>query len=421
MNQIILDEIKVSGNRVDYFFSPCEKLQKYFKKSNHLFLEYNHNIEEVDKSILTIPFVANVIPLTWITNSKLIVTEIDFTFFNCIEKIKMAYRNMFPNVEFRGEFFSGNTTLNSYVPDKEAAQLFSGGLDALATYIRNKEKSPMLITEYGWHNENVAESRVWEEDKKNVLRFAEDHGLDNILIHSNYGTFLNANKIDRDYSRKLGDSWWHGLHHSLAIISAAIPIAVKLKIECIYIASSYFEGYKAKCASDPTIDNEIKYASGRVFHDGYDINRQEKVKLMVDYYSTSMTEANLRVCFLEEENCCNCEKCMRTIIGIIAEGEDPNNFGFKCPEDLSFHTKQFLQENVKYFTPARIMQWNLSKNRMKENVKKIKQDELLKWFLEYDFALERKKSLIVYRITKFFPIVERRFKQKINQILTQNS
>ena len=71
MNQITLEEIKISGNRVDYFFSTSKKLQKYFKKNNHLFLEYNHNIEEVDKSILTIPFVANVIPLTWITDSKL--------------------------------------------------------------------------------------------------------------------------------------------------------------------------------------------------------------------------------------------------------------------------------------------------------------------------------------------------------------
>ena len=80
--------------------------------------------------------------------------------------------NMYPSVKFRGEFLAGKITQNSYVPDKEAAQLFSGGLDALATYIRNKEKSPLLITEYGWHEESVEDSRVWEEDKKNVLRFA---------------------------------------------------------------------------------------------------------------------------------------------------------------------------------------------------------------------------------------------------------
>lgn len=421
MKSIILDEIIVKGNRVDYFFRVNGKIKKYFKHSHHLFFEYNDDVSEIPISILTIPFVANVAPLAWITDSLISVEELDESFYDCLSNIKEAYQNMYPEVLFKGEILASSIVNNSYTPRYEAAQLFSGGLDALATYIRIKDKQPLLITEYGWHHNDINKSEVWDQDKKHVVGFAKDHGLENILVHSNYGTFLNSQVIDRDFLKKLGDSWWHGLHHGLAIISAAIPSAFKLNVECIYIASSYFEGYKAKCASDPTIDNEIRFASGRVFHDGYDINRQDKVKVVVDYYSNNNQQANLRVCFLNKENCCNCEKCVRTIIGVVAEGENPRNYGFNIPVDLSLHIVNFLEENVKFFTPARVMQWNLSKKRMIENRDNILYKDLFDWFLDYDFVVERRKSLLKYRITKFFPIVKRKISTGLNRILTQNN
>ena len=66
---------------------------------------------------------------------------------------------------------------------------------------------------------------------------------------------------------------------------------------------------------DPTVDNEIRFASGKVFHDGYELNRQDKVKVVVDHYSEIKELVNIRVCFKNDENCCKCEKCLRTITG----------------------------------------------------------------------------------------------------------
>ncbi|WP_121604215.1 peptidase [Virgibacillus sp. Bac332] len=420
MKAIILDDVAVNGKRIDISFRVDKKLQRYFQQGNHLFFQYNDDLKDVPVSVAAIPFVANTAPLAWITNSSIYVSELDKSFYDCLANIKKAYQRMYPDVIFSGEIHVDHLIENSYTPEHEAAQLFSGGLDALATFIRIKEKKPLLITEYGWHQHSVQRSKVWDADEKHVTRFACEHNLDNILIHSNYGTFISAQEIDRHFLKKLGDSWWHGLHHSLAIISAAIPIAYKEKINCIYIASSYFRGYRAKCASDPTIDNEIKFASGHVFHDGYEINRQEKVKLVVDYYANKETDVNLRVCFLNEKNCCHCEKCVRTIVGIVAEGSDPSDFGFPITGSLSQHISDFLKDNVKYFTPARIMQWNLSKDRMKENQEKIMDQELVAWFVMYDFAAKRKKALLKYRLTKFVPIIIRRVRTRLNRIRMQN-
>jgi hypothetical protein len=421
VNIIQLKHVRVKDNRVDIYFSVEGKIQKYFHKSHHLFFEYNYNVSDIPISILTIPFVANIAPLAWITDSKLIVSELDQTFFECLNKVKQGYSNMFPKAKFKGDIQVGKVVNNTYKSEIAAVQLFSGGLDALATYIGIRELNPILITEYGWHENLILQKEEWEADKTHVVQFAKDQSLQHCFVDSNYGNFIFAQKIDSDFLRILGDSWWHGLHHSLAIISAAIPISFKLKAECIYIASSFFRGYAAKCASDPTIDNEIKFASGKVFHHGYEMNRQEKVKVVVDYAGLRNKYTKLRVCFKNQENCSKCEKCLRTIIGIIAEGEDPNKFGFNTAKNMSNDLIEFLSENVKFFNDSKIMQWELAKERMKLNQNNLLDKSFIEWFLKYNFKVEKRKALIKYRVTKFFPIIRRKIKQKLVSLVLPNN
>ncbi|MFB3170666.1 peptidase [Neobacillus sp. 179-C4.2 HS] len=419
MNKIKLDRILVKNNRVDYYFSLNGKIQKYFNEKNNMFLEYNYDLSDIPESILAIPFVSNVIPLVWLTDTTLTVDQLDKSFFYCLTKVKQAYQRMFNKFEFKGDIKVNKIVNNQYVPEREAASLFSGGLDALTTFIRIKDKKPLLITEYGWHEDNIKYSEVWEADKKHVISFAEGHGLENILIQSNYGTFIKAKEVDADFSRKLGDTWWHGLHHSLAIISSAIPIAFKIKVKCLYIASSNSPAYPVACASDPTVDNEIRFGTGEVYHDGYELSRQDKVKVVTDYYSSNKEVINIRVCFKNEDNCCKCEKCLRTIFGILAEGQNPRDFGFEVPGDFSEYVKVALNNEVKFFTDTFIrMYWKVIQNRMRENSNYIKYSDILNWFLNYDFEGQRRKSLLKYRVTNFFPILKRKFSIRLRKILS---
>lgn len=47
-----------------------------------MFLEYNYDISDIPNSILAIPFVSNVIPLVWITDSTILINELDESFMN---------------------------------------------------------------------------------------------------------------------------------------------------------------------------------------------------------------------------------------------------------------------------------------------------------------------------------------------------
>ena len=53
----------------------------------------------------------------------------------------------------------------------------------------------------------------------------------------------------------MGDDFWHGLHHAMAILGAAAPIAYLEGIQTLYIASSFSVGNTYPCASDPTTMN----------------------------------------------------------------------------------------------------------------------------------------------------------------------
>lgn len=414
---ITVNDIIVKNNMVDISFFTSENLKRYFN-NDHLFYQYNYDVSNVPNSILIIPFIANVIPLVWITNSKISIDEIDKSFFYCLEKVKEAFIKMYPNLQFNGDISFNKLVENTYEYEQESAQLFSGGLDALTTYIRIRNSNPLLITEYGWHNDQVEESEVWSADFSHASNFARSNNLENILIHSNYGTLFNAKEINREYQSNLGDTWWHGLHHGLAIISAAIPITFLLKVKNIYIASSNTALYPVTCASDPSIDNEIKFASGGVIHDGYELSRQDKIGVLINYSKVEKrNDLKLRVCFLQEENCCKCEKCLRTIFGILAEGSDPTKFGFEV-SNLMINLKSFLDSEVKFFTKSFIeMYWLVIQKRMDDNREQIKNKEILEWFLHYDFVSERKKSLLRYRIYNFFPIVNRKLRIAVSEHL----
>jgi hypothetical protein len=411
MNVISLKKIQVKKNRVDYYFDVEGNCKQYFKGNNHLFIKYNLDISNVPLSILTIPFISNIGPIAWITDSVLIVNEIDQSFYNCIEDVKEAYQTMYPKVQFKGAITSAKIEKNIYKPEKEAMQLFSGGVDAVATFIRIRDKKPDIITEFGWLKQDNENNDVWETEKKITAKFAQNNSLDHHFIESNFGTFINSKTLNDHFQGTLKDNWWHGLQHGLALISAAIPIAYLLKAKCIYIASSFSIDFKSACASDPTVDNLIRFASGFVFHDAYELNRQDKIKLILDYYNKSKEKAELKVCYenrLNGQNCGRCEKCLRTILGIVAEGGNPLEFNINVQENLSETVKGFLEQNIKSFTESKLYAWKLIRNRMLENKAKVKYIELLNWFLEYNFEDQQMKSLLKYRIVNFPRILNKR-------------
>ena len=98
--QIVVKTITIASHRIEISFDFTEGLSPYFDSGQRTFWqEYTEDMSGVPSSIAIIPFVCNVLPLVWITDSVLKLPELDETFSDSIKEFKQGYMDMYPMFE----------------------------------------------------------------------------------------------------------------------------------------------------------------------------------------------------------------------------------------------------------------------------------------------------------------------------------
>ena len=410
MENIILETIRVNGTFIVYKFSVSGNLKKFFN-SDELWIEYDEELSNVPTSILTIPFVSIMLPIMWMTDSVLWVNELDYTFYRSTFYLQQAYQNLFRNQSLRGRIVPSYLIHNKIEKSDDAFVLFSGGVDAHTTYIRNKKRIARLVNIQGFYYDIHDENKAADADKRDIAAFANNERCYFNFIKSNFAVLINNNAY-KPYAKKTRDSLWHGFQHSMAFISLTIPLAYKHGCSQILIASSFTVGDPRYCASYPTTDTEFSFATnGITIHDGFELSRQDKIKVITDYQRLISKPYPIRVCSFNDHNCCECEKCFRTILGIIAEGADIKDFGFNYDEDsLTQHWVNVLNKKAGLmgFHNEALSHWPHIIKRMKENYNLIKDKEFVDWFLSFDFKKAKREGLLRYYRQNFFSILKRK-------------
>ena len=309
MDGIILREIKCDKNHVEYHFEITGTLKPYFS-TDTLFIEYQEDMSAVPQSILAIPFVACIIPLMWVTNTVMWIKEIDQTFYEAILRIHDAYQRLYSHIPLKGNLIPANFIENKLDEKRDSLLLFSGGLDANCTYVRIRKTHPLLFNIQGWYKRLTDIDKAADADIRDVNEFAKHEGLDSTFAKSNFAVVIREKLWEKNIRPKFGDSWWHGFNHSMAFISIAIPLAYKHGIKNIYIASSVPMGEFCMCASHVTTDSEFRFANtGKCVHDSSELVRQDKIRTVVEYQKQTGKPYPIRVCSINDHNCCECEKC----------------------------------------------------------------------------------------------------------------
>lgn len=388
MAEVRLNRIIVSGNTIEYEYSYSDDLSRFFSATPFV-ISYEKNIEKVPAGILAIPFLSSVLPIIWLTNSSLFVDELDEAFFNCIPEVKKGYEKMFPGVKFLG-----NLHVNSSVAYKKinvdgiSAMFFSGGLDSYQTLISHIDEQPLLISIWG-SDIKVDNSEGWDNLKKILTNAGEKYKLPVSVIKSSFREFDCEGELHKEFSGLLGDGWWHGVKHGIGLIGHVAPLAYLLGIDNMYIASTNWpEQGIQKCASSPWTDNFVRFCNTKVIHDGYEYSRQDKVHNIVNYAKKNNDRIDLHVCWQTQtgKNCCHCEKCYRTIAGILAEGADPKQFGFDYSEvdlvEMEKIIKSFpVKETISTYWPN--IQASFRKNQ--KDIKKNKYYYWYQWIIDTNF------------------------------------
>lgn len=352
MSEFILDEVRLdsSGNKILYYYKMTDDIKKYFKED--FFAEYDIHLNEVPESILAIPLLANIIPISWIAGFDVIVNSVDKEFYDAILKIKDVFEKEFSFMSSRRSKFIFNNLEENFIETKADAMLFSGGVDAYATYFNHYQDSLDLILIQG-ADIPLEDHNQWELAKKHIIN-------ENIL-NSNNKHYIKMNCRDF-YSYHVnellpGGGWWGKVQHGLSLTCAVAPLAYKNGYKNLYIASSYNPKFKIFWGSMPEIDNDIRWSNTKVIHDGYDMLRIEKVKSIVHHAKLLNNSINLRVCYSELNNglnCNKCEKCYRTMLGLLIFKANVNEFGFDVKYNiydniLKSISNGFTSEGSQYF------------------------------------------------------------------------
>lgn len=362
-NKIQIDSVNVTPHRIEVYYSVEGEIIKYFNLDEKCFwVEYTEDISSVPESIAVIPFVCNVLPIAWLADAELVVGDLDEEFYHSLFEVKHGYMLLSKMLEFKGKVTVKNIVKNRYVPTQQSAVLFSGGVDAFTTLFRHLDENPIMITLRG-ADVKLSDTKGWDVVDRHVEATAETFGLPQPeFVTTNFRMFINEGALG-ELVTKSGDGWWHGYQHGIGIISHAAPISYVKKLNKVYIASSLtFDVFKV-IASDPVIDSHLVFASSEVRHDGYYMNRMEKVQFIKETCERLNKNVYLRVCWISEggHNCCECEKCIRTIFCILSVGGNLQQYGFDMDEDKIKNMQRIVAENL-VSTPHLKPDWHSIQN-----------------------------------------------------------
>ena len=388
MGIIELVGIKKSGNQISYSFSVTDDLRGYFSDKPFV-IEYPENIEAVPDAIAAIPFVCNVLPIVWLTDSVLRIKELDKAFYECIPNVRNGFETMFPESTFAGRIDVGKIFTCEIPGNGSSAAFFSGGLDAVNTLVNHLEEKPALISIWG-SDIRFDNADGWEVVHSGIAEYAEKYSLPDVVIHSSFREFDDERSLDKKFRQQLKDGWWHGVKHGIGLLGHAAPYAYLHRISTVYIASSNCpaDGL-VRCSSNPLTDNHVRFANAKVVHDGFEYSRQDKVRNVADYVNRTSDKLSLHVCWESQSgsNCCRCEKCYRTMVGLVAEDADPVDYGFA---DTRMAMKNFQKHLVNRHRNDVVLQkhWTHIQKRIIENRRSLKKHpdwKDIKWMLKADF------------------------------------
>lgn len=352
MKELRVNNISVGkeGQRIEYSYSFSKNLGSFFNAKNPFYVEYDQEIKNVPESLLVIPFLSNIMPMSWFVGFDVYIKECDQTFYNSLKILKAQFFEFFPENNLGGTLYVENL-IDNQIHGSNTSLLFSGGLDSYDSLIRNFDKNPYLISIHG--------ADVEIKDKIRWDKFVKFNNEEDLLNHSRL--FYVESNLREFYTYRvnlLTDlGWWGGVQHGMALLGVLAPISYKYGITDIRIAASATHEVSYSWGSSPKIDENMKWANTHVTHDGYDQRRTDKIDNVVDFVNRTGNQMKLRVCYADERvgyNCNKCHKCQRTILSLILSNADPKDYGFEIPENFyklifeNFHENAVMTVGIKY-------------------------------------------------------------------------
>jgi len=345
----LVNEIEVRRSRLIVSVNDTFK-RRYLKEDFFVTYHDDINLENLDESILIVPFLLNVISIVWVSGDTYHIPALDYDLYYSLKKVKKVLQAMYPKTDFNGEVIPGRLVKHAFALSTQGtAQMFSYGLDSLCSSLSHKSDPQLLITVHGHADTPLDSQDTWHSLKNRCAAFAKKFGFANSFLSSNYHQLFNY-EVLRELSPEI-DNWRLGAVEGLGWIGLAVPLLVIKGYSKLRIASSITWDCPWSHAANPFIDNAVICAGISVEHDGFEHTRVQKCELIKKLmHANYIRKLQVRVCSSTKSmvNCGKCASCILTIYGLWAVGEDHHNYGFDInTQDVIKAASKFLQGHRK--------------------------------------------------------------------------
>lgn len=205
------------------------------------------------------------------------------------------------------------------------ATAFSGGVDSFYTLFSHldQEQIPdyrishcLMVNGFDFNNDDISDSRGFNRIAQVYQPMLSGAGVELLVAHTNITPFL---------TRALQVWNIHGYVHA-AFLSATALVLGRL-LRCLFIPSSDCYTELHPWGSHPLFDNLLSSETMESRHDGAHAGRFEKTAALTRWHEV---RPRLRVCYRKTtfdpdtgilQNCCRCEKCLRTMVALELLGE----------------------------------------------------------------------------------------------------
>jgi len=418
---IRIDKLQIYRKKILKFeLNYSKNISKYFS-NNIMYVIYDKHIEDVNNSILYITAVSSLINCAWTIGADIYVEELDKKYLDSLENVKSVFKRWYPKLPFSTKIHVDNIVSNSF-NNERCGLLFSGGVDSTFSYLRHRNEMPILITILG-ADIPIKKKKFWRDVKNRIEEYASREGAEIRFIKTNIRQLLNEGLLKKEYWRYLRSfSWWGGFSHGIVQLSLCAPLSCVDQMGTIFIASTHWPDVKyIRWGSHPLIDNKVSWANVKVVNDGYDFSRQEKIKYLSNYIKSSGSHPSLRVCSSQffDFNCSRCEKCLRTIVGLVLENIDPLECGFKLHENFFNRLRQNLVKGKLKLDDIGIVHWRSIQENIPEklNHNLYNSKEFFNWLKNYKIQNHPRIGNIGTHINSCLYHFYYRFPDKIQELI----
>jgi hypothetical protein len=362
VDSIRIGEPKVDDTRVAVEVTTPPRLGR-FLDSDLFWVEYGESVEQCPDGILVVPAVVTLAPVAWAAQATITAGEIDATFAESLSELCDVYHQQYPTTfpaDLEPVQYTQARKYDTRSPPERpsAAVLFSGGVDSLACYLNHRDEHPALCTIHG-ADISLDNDDGWQCVRDSVATFADAEETAFYPIRSNFREVLAYELLGRYFTRNVIRGWWGAVHYATGLPALCAPVAHENGYDDVYQASGYTSRPEYPGVPQPPIVRRLRWGRTETEITEIEMTRQEKIEHIVANLDTFDTPISIRSCYTDTtgQNCTECEKCRRTILGLCLEGVDPNTVGYDVDRSTLNEIKRDFERGNLELTPPPLRLW----------------------------------------------------------------